>query len=338
MVDCWTLNGQISTENPLPYCILEGGELKSNVFNCTKEPDAACMPVKAEDADTNRKLCEACANTLARPNKMSGGWTGKSGENACCGNMKGEGGYPYPSKISASRPTFAGAYRTTAPYEICDDYYGGSKANTIDNDCDGKVDCKDDSCWPSTTTSYDAVRTAGSNTWKNYLSPTGGLCCNAAADGKTKCKNFLDPQGSIAGVDCNSTFECDCKPIYTEDNALNWINFGTTLMPDITLRPGQTYKTCSAALEDGYYSEDRIVKVNVAPGTGHSFSLSAETIDNAGVCSVQLIVYKNDYLTPLAEVMSGDVPMLQRDSTSGYFYFTFQNAGNKDCLVTVTIT
>ncbi len=208
--------------------------------------------------------------------------------------------------------------------EVCDDYYGNDPEDItkwIDNDCKNQANCLDQKCY---------------NT--NKKGPSGGPCCHALGD----CTGVLnEPNSAYVGCSAATKWECDCKGVYTEAAALNWITMGTTLINPVSLSSSGTYSTCVNKRDALFYSEDKIVKVNVASGTGHSFSLSATDVDGGDDCesSVILRVYSStDRESILAQVIAGSPAVTQTSPTTDYFYFTFENIRGEDCLVSVMMT
>jgi hypothetical protein len=305
-------------------------QLFSQNFTCTEPDDAAqCTIVPKEaDPDSDQRLCDACRLAPSPRPVHTGAWI--ESRDICCGDDAGEGGFPYTTTTSGTISAHRASEATTPAAgtygaEVCDDYYGIDKylqSNWIDNDCDGKVACKDTAATEcgGTVTNYANWRKSplGFDAWKNKLGPTGGLCCGAepATDtAKNNCKQFLDPTpwtsptDANLGVACNSVnYTCDCTPVGIEKSR--------TLT--VTSTP-LVIRTCVASYDE-LLAAGNLKDRNFTISGSHIFVVSVEDIDQS---SPQSCTYGSGGTVSLSTYVGG---------------FYFENRAEKDCLVTVTIT
>jgi hypothetical protein len=306
-LDYYCTQSTASAKNLLSrsYTCTETGGLPS----CTKED-----PPK--DLDTDKRLCDACLKATGTAKITAPGTATTYSSGKCCGDDAGEGGFPYAAAGISAKRTSGLSGGGNYGIEVCDDYYGTSKSNIIDNDCDGKKDCADSDC---TGANYRDIRNSF-DSWKRYLNPAGALCCDSDAD----CNNFLDPQRSEGGrTDCTGN-TCDCKAV------------GTATPKELTLTPGTplVVKTCVPRSEEifiePYMGDDRAFHVSGA--VGRTFRIVAQDIEggveDCGGIKVKLIC-AGEEITPVDTEAAG-VPC----DSEGFF---FKSNADVDCLVTVTI-
>jgi hypothetical protein len=289
-----------------------------------------------KDLDTDKRLCDAClkatgtAKITAAPGTETTYLSTRSTNLKCCGNDKGEGGWPYGATAkSTSGNANKGKYFATET--VCDDYVdtnGNSEFDDgeteINNDCKEGANCGDTSCAVSTT-----ARTVG---WSDFLGPRGSVCCKAstASASKAKCKQFLDPDASNSdGVECGGNNECDCVPV----------GIGTVAVPRIhaTLTRPTTIITCVPPsnpdildITGDFY--DRMFAVTDAEGKTFTVTSQATTGDEAKCGAGQITLYFNLVDT----LVVGTDHSITGTGSADSFYFA--NWGDFDCLVTVTIT
>jgi hypothetical protein len=334
--DCGNYNGKTQRDiNPRPiqeipfenledYCIQSTAPAKnllSRSYTCTEAGDLpSCTKEEPpKDLDTDKRLCDACLNAKLAPriNAAPGTETtysaGRSANLKCCGDDKGEGGWPYGATAkSTSGNANKGKYFATET--VCDDYTGADAGDIngwIDNNCNGKKNCEDSNCYST-----------------DQPGPNGGPCCHLASD----CVDVLH-EANDDFIECGSEdapLECDCKPA---NSNLAFLTDGTTYRPAITYPGPQGVKLCLAS-SDEVLIADRHVRINLGglSGANRQIDVTAENVGSGEECSVSDAIVKtvwNNDRVPLA-----GPPY----STTGFFYVALQNRATKDCIVTITIS
>jgi hypothetical protein len=228
----------------------------------------------------------------------------------CCGDDPDEGGFPYiTSSIMVSGGIGKGNYQPTEI--VCDDYTGGEPGkinpeNWIDNNCNGKANCKDSSCYTPTLARGNKPQTG----------PSGGYCCSIPSN----CHAALsETNNAYIGCSAETNWECDCLTAGTS------IRSGGTLYGEYTMSsvPLTLPRTCINGL-----AIDKHIKI-VYTGAFIVDELLIEDVKPGGTtCSGNVHVnLKNN----------GGVPLTEPYSAGPFFYLEYKNDASADCLVTVTI-
>ncbi|HII71591.1 TPA: hypothetical protein HA265_02440, partial [Candidatus Woesearchaeota archaeon] len=341
--NCYDDSGWYNKEQGIPFCSKETDHYWTQAAKCVETsgvPECDLIEQRASriDPDLKQQYCEGCFDPGALPESIykgqDGGWTGTT----CCGDDKGEGGWPYQGaaqRASGATTPEAGAYQAT---EICDDYYGSHPENPdswIDNDCDGQYNCQDiGSCSMTTDSQYRNARTNPSQRAGRY-GPSKGLCCTT----DDQCRNFFfgytyyynSITAADTNVECSDINECECTKL-------------DKLPPDYfwQLGLGQSTTTLNLCVAGDTFNGDRSIRLN--PGTNTparwNFEITVSDADNDGVdeCQgkVNLIVMKvaNNIPMPLGPGGVQVSNILVENPT----FLVFTNIHEETCLINLIMT
>jgi hypothetical protein len=301
-------------------CQVASGDVDNKFFVYTTKCDDVVKDCVAVADPALKKLVDdlpvACSKCAAQ-GKTADGFDTQEPSTSCCGDDKGEGGYPYKHffrfNVYSYTPTGAafGITGTNSKTEkYCDDYWGdnsnsqpGNNYRWIDNDCDGLKNCLDPDCY------------SGSNP---STGPLGGRCCTTTPSDSCVSSSFLP------GSSCNGFKECDC------------IASGTSFAaPDKTLSALGQYNGCVANTNEAP-SNQKILKFTNIGGTNRNFNVVFTPSISGGNCAgntIRIFGPAPTY-TPLSNTGTS-FSSLQVDPE---FYVAFRSAAPNDCKYSLTIT
>jgi hypothetical protein len=221
-----------------------------------------------------------------------------------------------------------GVYATEE--RVCDDYSGTLTTPIwIDNDCDGQVNCGDNDC------AVESGARGAPGGWTQYLGQGGSVCCTPS---ENLCKQFLDPQGTDAGVACGANNECDCLDV-TEGAIRAGQDSATNPYKQVVVTEMTNYKTCV----NKSTPYDRFINITeVRSGSTYIVTGRTHDINGGDDCGgdVNIGVYLNTRgPEPTIQLFSDRDSNGEVTASATYFVIAFSNMELvEDCLVSVTIT